>query len=264
MHTKLMGILNVTPDSFFDQGRWFDPQLAIERGKQIFLEGADILDIGGESTKPGAKPVSEKEELNRVIPVLQHLKAELSIPISIDTMKVKVAEEALKAGASLINDVSGFRDPFMRKLAVETRSTICVMHMHQTPTTMQNNPIYPSGVIPFLIEWFSKQIDLLLSEGVQEKQIILDPGIGFGKTVADNVKIVQNLHKIKELGFPLLIGLSRKSFLGKIIHKTYPELLPSTLAANTLAILAKVDILRVHDVAAHKDILKVMQQFFST
>jgi dihydropteroate synthase len=263
MNTKLMGILNVTPDSFSDLGRWFDPKLAIERGKQIYLEGADFLDIGGESTRPGATPVPEEEELKRVIPIIQNLKKEIPIPISIDTMKPKVAAAALEAGASFINDVSGFRNPLMRKLAAETSVPICVMHMHETPATMQNNPTYSVGIIPFLIDWFSRQIDLLLTEGIQSQQIILDPGIGFGKTVADNVKIVQNLQKIKELGFPVLIGLSRKSFLGKFIHKSYSELLPATLTANTLATMAEVDILRIHDVAAHKDLLMTLQQFLS-
>lgn len=261
MTTRIMGILNVTPDSSSDQGRWFDPSLAIQRGRQIYEEGADILDIGGESTRPGAPPVSEEEELRRVIPILKALKQELPLPFSIDTMKAKVAEAALEAGATLINDVAGFRDPAMRTLAAQSQVPICVMHMYETPTTMQNNPIYPNGVIPFLLDWFPRQIDSLLAAGVKEKQIILDPGIGFGKTVADNVEIVQNLHRIKGLGFPVLVGLSRKSFLGKIINKPYSELLPASLAANTLAILAQVDIIRVHDVAAHRDVIKVMQQF---
>lgn len=259
--TQLMGILNVTPDSCFDQGRWFDHTTAIQRGIQICHEGADWLDIGGESTRPGAAPVTETEELRRVIPVIKSLKKEISIPISIDTMKAAVAEAAIEAGASLINDVSGFRNPAMREVAAHAQIPICVMHMHENPVTMQTNPLYPQGVLPFLLDWFKKQIDLLLASGVQEKNIILDPGIGFGKTVADNVEIVQNLYEIKALGFPVLIGLSRKSFLGKIVNKGYPDLLPVSLAVNTLAILAHVDIIRVHDISEHRDVIDLMVRF---
>jgi dihydropteroate synthase len=256
--TQLMGILNVTPDSCVDQGRWVEPTLAIQRGIQIFREGADWLDIGGESTRPGASPVPEAEELKRVIPVLKALKQEISIPISIDTMKAKVAEAAIEAGASLINDVSGFRALDMRQVAAQSQLPICVMHMQETPSTMQLNPFYPDGIISFLLDWFKIRIDLLLASGVQEKNIILDPGIGFGKTVADNVEIVHNLHKIKALGFPVLMGLSRKSFLGKIVNKTYPDLLPISLAVNTLAIQAQIDIIRVHDVSEHRDVIDFM------
>lgn len=263
MTTKLMGVLNVTPDSSFDKGRWFDPPLAIQRGIQIYEEGADILDIGGESTRPGATPVDVQEELRRVIPVLRELRHLIPIPISIDTMKPQVARAALEAGATLINDVSGFKDPEMRQLAAESGAEICLMHMLETPLTMQNNPVYPEGIVPFLLCWFQEQIEILLKVGVKEKNIILDPGIGFGKTVADNSEIVHNLHKIKALGFPVLIGLSRKSFLGKIVNKTYPDLLPVSLAANTLALQARVDIIRVHDVAEHRDVIDLIQYMYT-
>ncbi len=258
--TQLMGILNITPDSCFDQDRWFDPATAIQRGIQIYQEGADWLDIGGESTRPQAAPVSEEEELQRVIPVIRALKQEIGIPISIDTMKAKVAKAAIEAGASLINDVSGFRNAEMRQVAADSQLPLCVMHMHETPSTMQINPSYPQGIITFLSDWFKTQIDLLLAAGVHQDKIILDPGIGFGKTVADNIKIVQNLNEIRSLGFPVLIGLSRKSFLGKLINKTYPELLPVSLAVNTLAILAQVDIIRVHDIAEHRDVIDLIYQ----
>lgn len=256
--TQLMGILNVTPDSCVDQGRHFEPDLAIQRGIQICQEGADWLDIGGESTRPDAAPVLEEEELERVIPVIKALKKAISTPISIDTMKARVAAQAIEVGASFINDISGFSDPEMCQVAADSQLPICVMHMQGTPATMQQNPVYPQGVIPALVEWFSKRIDLLLAVGVKSENIILDPGIGFGKTVDHNVEIVHNLHKIKALGFPVLIGLSRKSFLGKIIRKTYPELLPASLAVNTLAILAQVDIIRVHDVVEHRDVIDLL------
>jgi dihydropteroate synthase len=261
MKTQLMGILNVTPDSSYDQGRWFEPTAAIQHGIQIFRDGADWIDIGGESTRPGAAPVPEAEELRRVIPIIKSLKKEITIPISIDTMKAKVAEAAVEAGASLINDVSGFRDPAMRQVAAYAQLPICVMHMHENPTTMQANPHYPQGILPFLLDWFKNRIDLLLADGIEEKNIIIDPGIGFGKTVADNVEIVQNLHKFKALGFRVLIGLSRKSFLGKIINKGYSELLPVSLAVNTLALLANVDMLRVHDISEHRDVIDLMAHF---
>ncbi len=259
--TKLMGILNVTPDSCFDQGRWFDPKIAIQRGLQMVAEGADWIDIGGESTRPGAEPVSAEEELTRVLPVLAALKEKVPTPLSIDTQKFSVARAALEAGATLINDISGFRDPAMRKVAAEFQCPICVMHMQGDPKTMQINPTYPKGIFPFLLDWFKKQIDLLLQSGVKEENIILDPGIGFGKTVADNIAIVQNLPTIKALGFPILIGLSRKSFLGNILHKTYPELLPATLVVNTMAVLANVDIIRVHDIPEHLDLIKLISFF---
>lgn len=254
-----MGILNVTPDSCYDQGRWGTHALAIQRGIQLYEEGAQLIDIGGESTRPGAAPVSESEELNRVIPVIKELKKQLSLPLSIDTMKPRVAAAAIEAGVSMINDVSGFSDPAMRRLAADSQVQICVMHMQGTPATMQIAPSYPEGVIPHLCEWFAKRIDQLLDAGLKEEQIILDPGIGFGKTVAHNVEIVNNLQKIKALGFPVLLGLSRKSFIGKILNKRYPDLLAGTLAITTLAILAGVDILRVHDVIEHQDVLNVLR-----
>lgn len=257
-HTKLMGILNTTPDSCYDQGRWFEPSIAIQRGIQIYREGADLLDIGGESTRPGATPVSESEEMRRVIPVIKALKKEIPISISIDTMKAKVAEAAIEAGATFINDVSGFRDTEMLRLAASTQLPVCVMHMYEDPLTMQNNPYYSKGIMPFLVDWFKERIDLLLKHGIAESNIILDPGIGFGKTVADNVEILKNLNILKNLGFPLLIGLSRKSFLGKIVNKTYPDLLPVTLAAHTLAIKARVDYIRVHDISENRDIIDLL------
>jgi dihydropteroate synthase len=254
-----MGILNVTPDSCYDQGRWGTYEQAVQRGIQICEEGADWIDIGGESTRPGAASVSVSEELKRVIPVIKVLKEQTAILISIDTSKVDVAAAAIEAGVSMINDVTGFGDPAMRLLAAGSGLPICVMHMQGTPETMQINPSYPEGVIPHLCDWFKNRIDQLLDAGVKEEQIILDPGIGFGKTVAHNVEIVNNLRRIKALGFPVLLGLSRKSFIGKILNKGYPQLLAGTLAITTLAILAGVDILRVHDVVEHRDVIDVLK-----
>lgn len=261
--TELMGILNVTPDSCFDQGKWFDSEKAIERGIEIFRQGADWLDIGGESTRPKATPVSEEEELKRILPVIKSLKREITIPISIDTMKPNVAEAAISEGARMINDVSGFKDPLMREIAAQAEVRVCLMHMQGNPMTMQDNPSYPGGIIPCLMTWFKDRIELLLSSGIKESNIILDPGIGFGKTVADNIAIIDNLQKLQLLGFPLLIGLSRKMFMGKILNKGYPELLSATLAVNTLAILRGIDIIRVHDVSEHRDVIDLMAAMHS-
>jgi len=256
--TKLMGILNVTKDSFFEKGKYFDSDQAIERALEIAKQGADILDIGGESTRPGAQPVTEEEELKRVIPVIQALKNAISIPISIDTSKLNVAAQAIDAGASLINDVTGFQHPEMQDIALTSGVTICVMHMQGTPQTMQQNPDYPEEITAYLLHWFEERIELLLKKGIKKQQIILDPGIGFGKTVAHNVAIIENLPKLKTLGFPLLIGLSRKSFMGKILQRNTTDLLPSTLIMNGLAIQGGADIIRVHDVAEHRQVIDLL------
>lgn len=261
--TQLMAILNLTPDSCYDEGAWFDPAKAMERAQKIIQEGADWIDIGGESTRPGASPVSLEEEKNRIFPFLYTLKESTSIPLSIDTMKPEIAYLAVKAGVSMINDVSGLRDPKMRKIAADAGVLVCVMHMEGTPVNMQNNPHYPQGIVPFLIEWFEKRIHLLIEAGIEEKNIVIDPGIGFGKTVADNVQILQNLGKIKGIGFPVLIGLSRKSFLGKIVHRPYPQLLPATISVNTLAIQSKIDYIRVHDVQEHRDVIDLLHFYES-
>lgn len=256
--TKLMGILNVTPDSFYDGNRHFDVSAAIKRGIEIYQHGADIIDIGGESTRPGSDPVNESEELQRVIPVIQELIKHISIPISIDTMKPSVALAAIEAGASMINDVSGFRHPNMREIASHFAVEVCVMHMFGEPKTMQLKPVYPNGVILDVLKFFDTQISLLLKAGIKQNKIILDPGIGFGKTIADNLEIIHNLHKFKELGFPLLVGVSRKSFMSKLLNKPSSELLAATLVMNALVITTGVDIIRVHDIQEHADVIKLL------
>jgi dihydropteroate synthase len=258
--TKLMGILNVTPDSFYDGGRYTELNEAIQRALAMVEEGADYIDIGGESTRPQAKPVSEEEELQRVIPLIKALTKLSSIPLSIDTMKPRVAIEAIKSGARLLNDVTGFRDPDMRRVAADTDVDICLMHMQGTPQNMQQAPSYPKGIIPHLIDFFSNRIDLLIQAGVSQSKIFLDPGIGFGKTVDDNLKILQNLRSLKSMGFPLLLGISRKSFMTKIINKPASELLPTTLAMSAL-VISQVDILRVHDVAPHHDVINLLDYY---
>ncbi len=246
--TRLMGILNVTPDSFYGKSRFPDADAAIRRGLELYEEGADIIDIGGESTRPGSDPVSVQEELNRVVPVISSLAKKIPIPLSIDTMKPEVAEAAIHAGASIINDVTGFSHPEMRRLAAISKLPICVMHMQGSPKTMQKKPSYPEGIIEHLTAYFEHRIELLLVNGVSHDQIILDPGIGFGKTVADNLEILHNVRRLKDIGFPLLVGISRKSFLSKILNRPAEELLAATLALNTVHIINGVDIIRVHDV----------------
>lgn len=259
--TKLMGILNTTPDSFHEGSRAVSLEHAIAKAFQLQEDGADILDIGGESTRPGSPAVPEEEELKRVIPVIKELSRTLTIPISIDTMKPEVARAAVEAGATLINDITGFSHPEMITVAKETDIDICVAHMLGNPRTMQINPYYPEGVVPFLIQWFKEKIDNLTAQGIKQERIILDPGIGLGKTVADNLEIIHNLPLFKQLGFRVLLGVSRKSFIGKILDKQTHELLPATLAANAIAILNNVDIIRVHDVKEHRSIIDFIDAY---
>lgn len=258
MKTQLMGILNLTPDSFYAASRHPDVDQAIARGLELCAQGADWIDIGGESTRPDAKPVSEAEELARVLPVIEGLVQSGIKAISIDTSKPGVAEACLRAGAAMINDITGFQDPEMRKLAASSQAMLCVMHMQGTPQTMQQQPCYPDGVIETLMRWFDRQINALVSAGVQPRSIYLDPGIGFGKTVAHNVEILQNLPTLMTMGYPLLLGVSRKSFMGKICRQATDALLPPTLAVNTLAMRSGVAMIRVHDVAEHRMIIDLL------
>jgi dihydropteroate synthase len=259
--TTLMGILNTTPDSFFDNGHYFDHSKAILRALEMEKEGADIIDIGGESTRPGATPVSEQEELNRTIAVIAGIRTRSNISISIDTMKPEVAAQAIKAGATLINDVGGFQNSEMVKIASVANCDICVMHMQGNPQNMQNNPEYSSGIIDTLLLFFEERMQFLLDAGIKKEKIIMDPGLGFGKSIADNLEIIHNLPKLKRLNIPLLLGISRKSFMGKIVNQPPSSLLPATLALNTVAMMSNVDIIRVHDVKEHRMIIDIMHKY---
>ncbi len=252
LNTKIMGILNVTPDSCYDGGRFLTFDHAVAHALEMIEQGADILDIGGESTRPGATPVDVQEELDRVLPVLAAIRTKVSVPISVDTMKPEVALKSVELGADIINDVTGFRNPAMREVAASCNADLCLMHMLGEPRTMQSDPHYPNGVVNEVIEWLEARIELLLKAGVSQERIIVDPGIGFGKTVAHNLDILQNLHRFKELGFRVLIGVSRKSFMMKITGKDRQDLLPPTLAVNALLMMQGADILRVHDVQEHR------------
>lgn len=252
---KLMAILNVTADSFYDGGKWNSHEKALAQAHNLIDEGADWIDIGGESSRPGAQPITVEEEKNRVIPLISALSKETDIPISIDTRHPETAEAALIAGAKMINDITGFSNPKMQKLAASSGSMLCLMHMQGTPQTMQKKPSYPEGVITHLVIFFEKKISELLCSGVSESNIIIDPGIGFGKTVAHNLEIIQNLQKLKDLGMPVLLGASRKSFMTKLIELPAAELLPTSLVVNAIGIINGADYIRVHDASEHRRVI---------
>jgi len=243
------GIVNVTPDSFSDGGKFFDTRSAVEHGLKLVSEGAEILDIGGESTRPRATPVPEDEELRRVIPVIEQLAARVKIPLSIDTMKPGVARAAIAAGASIVNDVAANRDnDAMWRVVAETGAGYVLMHMQGTPQTMQVNPIY-DDVVREVQEFFSERLQRLADCGIAGEQVILDVGIGFGKTLEHNLLLIGALRSFTTLMRPLLLGVSRKSFLGKATGSETPGRLPAALACTALAIDAGVQVIRTHDVA---------------
>lgn len=246
--THIMGILNVTPDSFSDGGLYLDTENAFRRAIEIEKEGADIIDIGGESTRPGSLPLSPEEEINRVIPVIERLKGWLRIPISIDTYKTPVAREALKAGASIINDISGLRfNPEMSMVAAEYNVPVVIMHIKGTPRDMQVNPVY-KDLIGEISDFLKGSISIAIESGVRKDRIIIDPGIGFGKTVEHNLEIIRRLNEFRSLGMPILFGPSRKSFIGKILDLPAGERMEGTAAAVAIGIMNGADIIRVHDV----------------
>jgi len=259
MRVKLMGILNVSPDSFYDGGKYVKPKNAVDRAWEIFEEGGDILDIGGESSRPGSEPVSVKEELRRVMPVLRALSHDFPLPISIDTYKPEVAERAIELGVSIINDIYGMRNQRMREIAANYGVEVIVMHMKGEPKTMQKNPIY-ENVVNEINQFFQERIKELREAGVKKHKIILDPGIGFGKKLEHNLQIIANLKKFRIHGCRLMLGPSRKSFVGSILNKQNPEdRLYGTLGSVAVAVEEGVDILRVHDIRETKEMIEVME-----
>ena len=247
--THLMGILNVTPDSFSDGGMFLDPGNAISHGIELASQGADIIDIGGESTRPGAKPLLPDEELRRVIPVIEGLSGEIDIPISIDTYKSLIAEKAVEAGAEMINDISGLHfDPKMADVAAKYDVPVVVMHIKGTPEIMQLDVHYDC-LLTEIMEYLEESTEIAERAGVDERQIIIDPGIGFGKSVEDNLRIISRLTEFKSLGKPIMLGLSRKSFIGRILNAEVDQRAEGTLASISAAIMNGANILRVHDVA---------------
>ena len=254
--TRLMGVLNVTPDSFFDGGKYAEKNSAVERGLALESEGADIIDIGGESTRPGADPVTEAEELERVIPVIEGLSSELQIPISIDTYKASVAEAAIQAGADIVNDVSAMRmDVHMMEVVAHYKVPVILMHMKGEPKNMQRNPVY-KNLMDELYLFFEDRIEAAKNAGIPEDRIIIDPGIGFGKRLWDNYEILQRLTEFKGLGCPVLVGPSRKSFIGKVLNLPAEERLEGTAAAVAACVAGGSQIIRVHDV---RQMLRVVQ-----
>lgn len=250
----VMGILNVTPDSFSDGGRFFSPDVAVERALEMEREGADIIDIGGESTRPNAPTVSEAEELERVVPVIEALAGKVSVPISVDTYKAAVAKAACAAGAEIVNDVTGLRfDPEMARAAAEAEAGVVVMHTRGMPDTMQKNTGY-DDLIGDVVRYLSDSIDLARKAGVREGRIVVDPGIGFGKSVEGNLELIRRLEELRPLGCPILVGPSRKSFIGTITGRGGGERLFGTAAAVALSIVHGASIVRVHDVAAMRDV----------
>lgn len=253
----MMGVVNVTPDSFSDGGRYLDPEAAVAHALRLVEEGADLLDIGAESTRPGADPVDEAEERRRAIPVVAAVAKSVTVPISIDTSKASVAEAALDAGAVLVNDVTALRgDPAMVEVIARTGAGIVLMHMSGTPRTMQQNPCY-EDVVGEVVAFFEERIRFAMSRGVVQKQIVLDPGIGFGKLLEHNLTLLAQLDRFTGLGCPLLVGVSRKAFLGQLVDRPVQERQWATAAAVAMAVERGAGILRVHDVRAMREVMQV-------
>ena len=246
--THIMGILNVTPDSFSDGGKFYQSEQAIEHGIQMAEDGADIIDIGAESTRPGAKPVAAEEELRRIIPIVEGLIKHVNVPISIDSYKSSVAETALKAGAQMINDISGLRfDPQLRYVIAKYQVPVVMMHIKGEPRNMQQNPYY-EDLIGEIHRYLTESIRIAEKAGIKREQIIVDPGIGFGKRLMDNYEILRRLEEFQKLGCPILIGPSRKSFIGKVLDVPPDQRLEGTIAAVAIGVQHSAHIVRVHDV----------------
>jgi dihydropteroate synthase len=255
---RIMGVVNVTPDSFSDGGTFLDRDAAVRHGLRLAFEGADLIDIGGESTRPGADPVSERAELDRVIPVIEGIRAEnRDVRISIDTSKAAVAAAALDAGAGYVNDVTALRgDPGMAAHCAERGATVVLMHMLGEPRTMQEDPRY-EDVVADVKAFLAARLEAAVAAGIAEERVWLDPGIGFGKTGAHNMELLRRLGELRELGRPLVVGTSRKSFIGRVDGSPADQRLGGTIASSVLAAAEGADVLRVHDVAEMRQALAV-------
>jgi len=255
MNPKLMGVVNVTPDSFSDGGRYLDANAAIAHGVELVGDGADILDVGGESTRPGAEPVGETEELHRVEPVVGGLAGKATV--SVDTSKAAVAKAAIDAGAGIVNDVTALRaDPEMAGLCAERGVGVVLMHMPGSPRTMQDDPRY-EDVVDDVRAFLAERVDAAVAAGIDEERIWVDPGIGFGKTLEHNLELLRRLGELRELGRPLVVGTSRKSFIGKVDGSSVGERTGGTVASSVLAVAEGADVVRVHDVAEMAQALTV-------
>ena len=256
--TKIMGVLNITPDSFFDGGRYLKPSAAWRQADEMIAAGADVIDIGGESTRPGAQAVDVDEELRRVLPAIQEIRRHSDIPISIDTSKAEVMREAIKAGANMINDVRALREPNALATAAELRVPVCLMHMQGEPRTMQDSPTY-TDVVRDVFDFLSQRIAACEAAGIRRQDIIIDPGFGFGKTLQHNLRLLRELARFNQFGLAVLVGVSRKSMLGTILDKPAEQRLFGSVALATLACWFGATLLRVHDVAATVDAVNVCE-----
>ncbi len=255
----VMGVLNLTPDSFYDGGRYTREAQALRRVEEMIGEGADIIDVGGESVRPGAEPINLDEELSRVIPVIEKIRRSFPITISIDTYKAEVARQAIEKGAEMVNDISGLRfDPDLRKIVAGYEVPLILMHIKGTPKNMQDNPRYHS-LMEEIISYLRKSIKLAEESGVDPARIIVDPGIGFGKTTAHNLEILRRLEELKSLGKPILVGLSRKSFIGNVLGLPQEERLEGGLAATSMAVSGGARIVRTHDVKPTRRAVDMVQ-----
>jgi dihydropteroate synthase len=254
----IMGILNVTPDSFSDGGKFSEPRRAVKHAVYMAECGADIIDIGGESSRPGSGGISEEEEVSRVIPVIREVCSQIDIPVSIDTTKYEVARQALNAGASIINDISALRaDGKMTSLAAENGSFVILMHMRGTPANMQQNTKY-DDLITEVFTFLKDAVEKAISQGISHDKIIIDPGIGFGKSADGNLQLLKNLHKFLDLGFPVLVGASRKAFIGKELKPE--DRLGGSIAAACYAVLNGADVIRVHDISETRNAISLIEK----
>jgi dihydropteroate synthase len=256
--THVMGILNVTPDSFSDGGQFFSTERAVEQGLTMARDGADVIDVGGESTRPYSGRITGEEELDRVIPVVEGLRKELRIPISVDTLKAEVAREALRAGASMVNDISALRfDPGMTALVAEANIPVILMHMKGTPDNMQDKPVY-RNLIQEIIDFLEGAVQRAVQGGVRREMVIVDPGIGFGKTFDHNLEIIRDLSRFRCLRSPILVGSSRKAFIGRILDRPAQKRDTGTMATVAAAVMNGAHMVRVHDVKMAVETVRVI------
>lgn len=258
----VMGIINVTPDSFSDGGLAFEAKSAVAQGLQMVADGADILDVGGESTRPGAEIVSLQQELDRVIPVIEQLLVETETPISIDTYKPEVMQAAVAAGASMINDVKALQTGSALTVAAKSKVPVCLMHMSGNPDTMQNSPVY-DDVVTEVVEFLRLRVDSCLELGIARKDIIIDPGIGFGKTLEHNLQLLAAIPELKKLSSSVLIGVSRKSMIDHLLGRSVDQRLPASLGLAVQSVLNGAKIVRVHDVRATSDAIRSVEAVLS-
>ena len=262
--TGIMGIINVTPDSFSDGGKYANVEAAVMRAKQMVADGADIIDIGGESSRPGAEPITANEECRRVIPVVQALAEQFQIPISVDTYKAKVAREALSAGACVINDITALHgDPNMCQIIADAQAGVILMHMQGVPATMQKAPTY-QNVVAEVHAWLTEVSSQAVDRGIDSSRIMIDPGIGFGKTFDHNLEILRHLMQFRGIGYPMLVGVSRKKFIGRILDLPVHQREGGTAATVAWSIINGANVVRVHDVAKMKQVAQVIDTICRT